>query len=65
MWKIRSQSLFCRTDIFKKSVDKVEIKLYNNLSSYLKNLKNTQLLYKESKTILITIYLPFHRGIFV
>jgi hypothetical protein len=47
------------------NLDNVRIKVCNNVSSYLNNFKNTQLFYKESNTISIAIYLPFHRGILV
>jgi hypothetical protein len=38
-----SQTQFCRTDIFKKSVNNWGTKLYNKLPNYLKNLENLKL----------------------
>ena len=37
------QTQFCRTDIFKKSVNNLGTKLYNKFPNYLKNLKNLKL----------------------
>jgi hypothetical protein len=46
------QTQFCRTDIFKKSVSNMGIKLYNKLPNYLKNLENTTFFKKQLKTFL-------------
>jgi hypothetical protein len=47
------QTQFCRADIFKKSVNKMGIKLYNKLPKYLKNLENTIFFKKQLKTFLL------------
>jgi hypothetical protein len=41
------QTLFCRTNIFKKSVNNLEKKLYNKFPNYLKNLQNSKLKKKK------------------
>lgn len=38
------QTQFCRTNIFKKSVNNLGTKLYNKLPNYLKNLENSKIL---------------------
>jgi hypothetical protein len=47
------QTQFCRTDIFKKSVNNMGIKLYNKLPKYLKNLENTIFFNNQLKTFLL------------
>ena len=47
------QSTFCRTDIFKQSLNNMQIKIYNNLPSHLKILKNTQLFKKKLELFLM------------
>jgi hypothetical protein len=49
------QSKFCRTDIFKQSLNNMEIKIYNNLPSHLKILKNTQLFKKKLELFLMQL----------
>ena len=45
------QTQFCRTDIFKKSVNNLGTKLYNKLPNYLKNLENLKLLKNNLKPV--------------
>jgi len=40
---------FCRTNIFKKSVNNLGTKLYNKLPNYLKNVENSKLFLKKLK----------------
>ena len=47
------QTQFCRTDIFKKSVNNMGTKLYNKLPNYLKNLENLKLFKKQFKAFLL------------
>ena len=47
------QTQFCRTDIFKKSVNNLGTKLYNKLPNYLKNLKNLKILIKQLEAFLL------------
>jgi hypothetical protein len=47
------QTQFCRTDIFKKSVNNSGIKSYNKLPNYLKNLDNLKLFKKQIKVFLL------------
>ena len=46
------QTQFCRTDIFKKSVNNLGTKLYK-FPNYLKNLENLKLLKKQLKAFLL------------
>ena len=46
------QTHFCRTDIFKKSVNNLGTKLYK-FPNYLKNLENLKLLKKQLKAFLL------------
>jgi hypothetical protein len=43
------QTQFCRTDIFKKSINNMGIKLYHKLRNYLKNLRIQNLLKNDLK----------------
>jgi hypothetical protein len=43
------QTQFCRTDIFKKSVNNLGTKLCNKLQNYLKNFENPKLFKKQLK----------------
>jgi hypothetical protein len=48
------QTHFCRTDIFKKSLNNLGTKLYNKkFSNYLKNLENLKLFKKQLNTFLL------------
>jgi len=47
------QNQFCRTDIFKKSVNNLGTKLYNKLPNYIKNLENLKPLKKQLKILLL------------
>ena len=47
------QTQFCRTDIFKKSVNNLVTKLYNKLPNYLKNLENLKPFKKQLKAFLL------------
>jgi hypothetical protein len=47
------QTQFCRTDIFKRSVNNVGVKLYNKLPNYLKNLENVRVLRKQLKAFFL------------
>ena len=42
------QTQFCRTDIFKKSLNNLRTKLYNKLPNYLKNLREFKTLKKNN-----------------
>jgi ABC-type uncharacterized transport system ATPase component len=42
------QTQYCRTDIFKKSVNNLETYLYNKLPNYLKNLEDLKRFRKQS-----------------
>jgi hypothetical protein len=48
------QTQFCRTDIFKKSVNNWGTKLCNKLPNYLRNLENLKLFKKQLKSFFIT-----------
>ena len=63
------QTQFCRTNIFKKSVNNLGTKLYNKLPNYLKNLENSKLFKKQLKAFLlqqnfysVDLYLYFYFG---
>ena len=47
------QNQFCRTNIFKKSVNNLGTKLYNKVPNYLKNLENPGLFKKQLKAFLL------------
>jgi hypothetical protein len=47
------QIQFCRTNIFKKSVNNLGTKLYNKLPNYLKRLENSKLFKKQLKLFLL------------
>jgi hypothetical protein len=47
------QTQFCRTDIFKKSVNNLGTKLYNKLTNYLKNLESLKHFKKQLKAFLL------------
>jgi hypothetical protein len=47
------QTQFCRTNIFKKSVNDLGKKLYNTLPNYLKNSENSKLFKKQLKVFLL------------
>jgi hypothetical protein len=59
------QAKFCRTDIFKKSVNNLGTKLYNKLPNYLKNLENLEPFKKQLKSFFITTELLFSGWILV
>jgi hypothetical protein len=47
------QTQFYRTDIFKKSINNMGIKVYNKLPNHLKNLENTKSFKKQLKAFLL------------
>jgi hypothetical protein len=47
------QTQFCRTDIFKKSVNNLGTKFYNKLPNYLKNLESLKHFKKQLKVFLL------------
>jgi hypothetical protein len=53
------QTQFCRTNIFKKSVNNLGTKLYNKLPNYLKNVENSKLFKKQLKSFFIRTDLLF------
>jgi hypothetical protein len=48
-----SQTQFCRTDIFKKSVNNLGAKLYNKLPNHLKSLENLKPFRKQLTAFLL------------
>jgi hypothetical protein len=59
------QTQFCRTNIFKKSVNNLGTKLYHKLPNYLKNSENSKLFKKQLKAFFITTDLSFIWWIFI
>jgi hypothetical protein len=47
------QTQFCRTDIFKKSVNNLGTKLYNKLPNHFKNLEDLKTFKKQLKAFLL------------
>ena len=56
---------FCRTDIFKKSVNNSGTKLYNKLPNYLKNVENLKPFKRTTKSLFTTTDLLFSGWILV